>query len=83
MKFKVLTPNNVLIDKSDVDYVQVFVESGAMGILPGHSPFIGRTIKSKIKYIADKNENYVDVENGFVIVNPDSVEVFFETSEQR
>lgn len=83
MNFRVLSEKGTLVEENDVEYVNFLLNDGFMGILPGHSPFIGNILKSKVKFVKDKIENFVEVENGFVVVNPTSVDIFILSSEKK
>ncbi len=75
MNLKILNPDTTIVDRS-VDYVQLTMKSGAIGILSGHTPFAGEIVKSYIKFSFDGKEEKVPLEGGYAVVMPDNVKVF-------
>ena len=75
MNLKILSPDGIIVDKP-ADFVSLMVESGSVGILPGHVPLAGKLMRSYVKYDHDGNTETVPVDGGYAVVMPDSVTVF-------
>lgn len=75
MNLKIISPEETEVDKS-ADHVRLMMESGAVGVLPGHSPFAGNVAASKIRFSSSGGDEEVYIQGGFAVVTPDSVTVF-------
>ncbi len=74
MKLKIVSPDKAVLDRT-ADSVRLMMESGSVGILPGHLPFAGR-IKGPSAILINGGEEEFSVNGGFAVVMPDSVTVF-------
>lgn len=77
MRFLVTTPISVIVDAKDVRYIRAEDETGAFGILPGHSDFITVLTISVITWRNHSGEeHHVAVRGGvFTIRDGNLVEV--------
>jgi len=75
MQLKILSPNSILLDKF-VDFVVLKLETGDIGVLPGHAPIAGKIRRSEVKYTINYIENSMEVNEGYTFVMPNRVMVF-------
>lgn len=75
MQLKILSPNSVMLDKF-VDSVVLKLETGDMGVFPGHVPIAGKIKRSEVKYKVNNIENSMEVDEGYTFVMPNRVMVF-------
>lgn len=81
MNLKILSPEEIIVDKS-ADFVHLKMESGSVGILPGHIPLAGKIRRSLVKFKRNNEEEQVKVDEGYAVVMPDSVTVFTAKKQQ-
>ena len=74
LRLTVTTPEKTQIDAA-VEAVTVPLYDGEMGILPGHSPMVGRLGFGVLRYTAGGAEQSYYVDGGFVQVTPGEVAV--------
>lgn len=77
MRLLVTTPVSIVVDAGDVSHVRAEDETGAFGILPGHSDFITVLSISVITWRDDRDkEHHVAVRGGVLTVrNGNFVEI--------
>lgn len=90
MKFKIVTPERILLD-TEVDSVTLPTTMGQISILPHHIPLVANLDYGEIKYKIDNRENFFAVSAGIVqvkggdqiVVLADSAEFGHEIDLQR
>lgn len=74
LNLKVVSIKRVLF-KGTVDYCEIPAKCGIEGILPGHINFLSSTNSGVIKYKIGESLNEFKVEEGFVEVSNDNINV--------
>jgi F-type H+-transporting ATPase subunit epsilon len=82
LHLKVITPRSLLVD-ADVEAVTLPSLEGYLGILPGHRPLFTALGKGDLAYRLDKREERIPVRGGYAEVQPASVLVFSELSQDE
>ena len=80
LKLKVITSQKLLVDE-DVGEVSLPALDGCLGILPGHRELLVALGSGAIIYKKDQGERTFAVQGGFAKINPESVCVYTELSE--
>ncbi len=73
----VVTPENAVLDEQ-VDSVTLPMEDGALGVLPGRAPLIGRLGYGELRLRTGKRVQHFYVDGGFVQVARNTVTVLTE-----
>lgn len=80
ISLEIATPvGNIFQEK--VHYVQLPVENGSLGVLPGHIPMMTTISTGVLKYENAAGEDYVAVSEGFAEVKRNQVIVLTNTAE--
>jgi F-type H+-transporting ATPase subunit epsilon len=82
LHLKVITPRSLLVD-AEVEAVTLPSLEGYLGILPGHRPLFTALGKGDLAYRLDKREVRIPVRGGYAEVQPASVLVFTEFSQDE
>ena len=77
----VVTPERELV-RAQVESVQVPGKDGALGILPGHAPLVGRLGTGVLAYAAAGRRRYLSISGGFIEVLPGQVRVLADQAER-
>jgi len=77
----VVTPERELV-RAQVESVQVPGKDGALGILPGHAPLVGRLGTGFLAYAAGGSRRYLSISGGFLEVLPGQVRVLADQAER-
>ncbi|MGA3099363.1 MAG: ATP synthase F1 subunit epsilon [Bryobacteraceae bacterium] len=77
----VVTPERELV-RAQVESVQVPGKDGAMGILPGHAPLVGRLGTGFLAYAAAGRRHHLAISGGFIEVVPGQVRVLADQAER-
>ena len=76
----IATPSGSIFQQM-VRYVQLPVDNGSLGILPGHMPMMTVTSTGVLKYTNTEGEDYIAISDGFAEVNNNKVIVLTNTAE--
>jgi F-type H+-transporting ATPase subunit epsilon len=68
--------------RAQVESVQVPGKDGALGILPGHAPLVGRLGTGFLAYAAAGRRRYLSISGGFIEVLPGQVRVLADQAER-
>ncbi len=82
LHLKVITPRKLLVD-AHVEAVTLPSLEGYLGILPGHRPLFTALGKGNLAYHLDRKEEKIPVCGGYAEVQPGSVLVFTELSQDE
>jgi F-type H+-transporting ATPase subunit epsilon len=82
LHLRVITPARLLVD-AEVEAVTLPSLEGYLGILPGHRPLFTALGKGNLAYRLDKQEEKIPVRGGYAEVQPGSVLVFTELSQDE
>jgi F-type H+-transporting ATPase subunit epsilon len=77
----VVTPERELV-RAPVESVQVPGKDGALGILPGHAPLVGRLGTGFLAYLAAGRRHYFAISGGFLEILPGQVRVLADQAER-
>lgn len=80
IRLEIVTPNGVVLSEM-VRYVQIPVENGSLGVLPGHTAMMVAVDTGVLKYQGDNKEDYLAVSDGFAEVDNDKIIVLTNTAE--
>jgi F-type H+-transporting ATPase subunit epsilon len=80
LKLKVITSQQLLVDE-DVGEVSLPGLDGYLGILPGHRELLVALGRGKIIYKKGPGEKTFTVQGGYAKINPESVCVYTELSD--
>lgn len=80
MRLEIVTPNGVALCEM-VRYVQIPVENGSLGVLPGHTAMMVAVGVGVLKYQGENKEDYLAVSDGFAEVDNDKIIVLTNTAE--
>ncbi|HNT78151.1 MAG TPA: hypothetical protein PKH77_24320 [Anaerolineae bacterium] len=71
LRLTVLTPNGLLLDETEVAWVQAqLADGGGLGIYPGHAPLLAETEAAALRYaVAGKERQTERLEAGILRVN--------------
>jgi len=81
LQFEIVTPDR-LVQKDEVDELQIPGKNGYLGILPGHAPLITELTVGQLSYQKDKVTRYLSVAGGYCEVLPNRVTLLAETAEK-
>ena len=81
LQFEIVTPDR-LVQKDQVDELQIPGKNGYLGILPGHAPLITELTIGELSYHKDRITRYLSVAGGYCEVLPDRVTLLAETAEK-
>lgn len=81
LQFEIVTPDR-LVQKDEVDELQIPGKNGYLGILPGHAPLITELTVGELSYQKDKVTRYLSVAGGYCEVLPNRVTLLAETAEK-
>jgi F0F1-type ATP synthase epsilon subunit len=75
-RLQVRSPEQVLLDVSEVSRVQIQLVDGPITILQGHIPLIGETVASALRYrTTDGTERRLYLQPGILIVDGNSITI--------
>jgi F-type H+-transporting ATPase subunit epsilon len=75
-KLSVVSPEKVVYEEKDVDFIVLPAKLGQLGVLSRHTPLLSSLKKGKIKISGGKKETHeFEIDSGFVEVLPDKVTV--------
>ena len=74
LHLEIITPQRVVLAE-DVDAVVIPTAEGEVTILPEHIALFARVTPGEIKYVAGKNERFMAVQEGFLEVVSDKVNI--------
>ena len=81
MKFKIATPERVMLD-TEVDSVTLPTQMGEITVLPHHIPLVANLVSGEIKYKSQGQDNFFAVSGGIIEVKKDhQVVVLADTAE--
>lgn len=81
LQFEIVTPDR-LVQKDEVDELQIPGKNGYLGILPGHAPLITELTVGELSYQKDKVTRYLSVAGGYCEVLPNRVTLLADTAEK-
>jgi F0F1-type ATP synthase epsilon subunit len=74
LSLTVLSPAGMLLEESQVDWVQVqLADGGGIGIWPGHAPLLAETVDAPLVYSLAGNEHHVDLQRGILQIETGGV----------
>ena len=76
LTLRILTPAELLLEASDLIWIQVQLIDGSLGILPGHAPLLAETVSGDLRYAGEEGERCMSLKAGILQVQEDSVTVF-------
>lgn len=82
LHLKVIAARKLLVD-AEVKAVTLPSLEGYLGILPGHRPLLTTLGKGDLAYRLDRKEEKIPVHGGYAEVQPGSVLVFTELSQDE
>jgi F-type H+-transporting ATPase subunit epsilon len=82
LHLKVITARQILVD-AEVDEVTLPGPDGQIGILPGHRSLVTGIGRGTLAYRRSKREEQFAVQGGYAEIQPNSVLVFTEPSEDE
>jgi F-type H+-transporting ATPase subunit epsilon len=82
LKLIVVTPEKKVVDRSDVDLVELPGQLGYLGILPGHAPLISLLTTGVLTYRSGGRDSSLALSSGFVEVANDAVSVLADLAEE-
>ena len=72
----IVSPERIIYEREDVDFIVLPAGLGQLGILKRHTPLLSSLKEGKIKIIRENyTEKEIDVRGGFLEVLPDRVTV--------
>jgi F0F1-type ATP synthase epsilon subunit len=72
----VLLPDEVLVDKIDIAWVQVqLADGGGIGIYPGHASLLAETVAAPLRYADDEGEHTLNLAAGILQVDAQGVTI--------
>lgn len=74
LRLEVITPQRVVLSE-EVDAVVIPAVEGEITVLPQHLPLFTRIVPGEIKYIEGKQERFMAVQEGFLEVSNDNVNI--------
>lgn len=74
LHLEIITPERVVLSE-DVDAVVIPATEGEVTILPEHIPLFTRVKPGEIKYIKGKEEHFMAIQDGFLEVLNDNVNI--------
>ena len=77
MKLEIITPEQIFFS-GEVSSVTLPGKNGIFTIWENHAPIISSLKKGKIVYVANKQEQQLDIEGGFAEVNNNTLTVCLE-----
>lgn len=77
----ILTPEKAVLADKPVDFVVIPAFGGAMGVLPGHAPFVVQLKEGVLKYKDEHKREIFAVLNGFAEVHKNKVLILAEAAE--
>ncbi len=80
LKLKVITSQQLLVDE-DVGEVSLPALDGCLGILPGHRELLVALGRGAMIFKKGQGEKMFTVQGGYAMINPESVCVYTELSE--
>jgi F-type H+-transporting ATPase subunit epsilon len=81
MKFKIVTPERVLLER-EVESITVPTQSGEITILTNHIPLVSNLKPGELRFTSRDGENYFAVSGGFVEIRANNeVIVLADTAE--
>ncbi len=82
LHLRVISSRRLLVDV-EVEVVSLPSLEGYLGILPGHRPLFAALGKGEVAYRLDKKEVKIHVRGGYAEIQPQSVLVFTELSQDE
>lgn len=87
MILQVITPERVVIEEKDVDFVVFKTEGheelgGEVGVLRDHAPMLARILTSAVRYKKGEEQFYLAVAGGFVEVRDNRVTILSNGAEK-
>ena len=81
MKFKIATPERVVLDE-EVESVTLPTQMGEITVLPGHVPLVAKLVAGEIKFKQKGKEKFFAASSGFIEVKPENeIIVLADTAE--
>src|SRR5581483_2097130 len=74
LHLEIITPQRVVLNE-DVDAVVIPASEGEITVLPEHIPLFTRILPGEIRYTQGKNQHFMAVQQGFLEVAADSVNI--------
>ena len=80
LKVSIVTPDGPVYE-SEVEMVSTKAETGELGILPGHIPFVAPLEIGAVRLKKAGKTEYVAVSGGFLEVRPEKVTILAQSAE--
>jgi F-type H+-transporting ATPase subunit epsilon len=80
-ELEIATPERLLVRVRCTE-AQIPGERGYLGILPGHSPVLGKLGIGELSYVSEGHKRYIAIEGGFFEVSNDRVRVLADGAER-
>lgn len=81
LSLKVITPEKVLLEETEVDAVYSTAIDGEFGIMAGHIPFMTPLSVGTSKYIKDEENKYISTIGGIFQVKDNEVLILTDCAE--
>jgi F0F1-type ATP synthase epsilon subunit len=76
LTLRVLSPEGILLEANGVTAVNVpLVDSGGIGIRPGHAPLIAETVEGNVQYQTKSQENRIAIMPGILSISDNTVTI--------
>ncbi len=79
VRLRVITPEQVLLDES-VDWVQIPLEDGLMGVWPGHAPLVAATGQGELEYSSSGELHHLPIGAGVLRIDSTHCVVMYGTT---
>ncbi|GMA50936.1 ATP synthase epsilon chain [Alicyclobacillus contaminans] len=77
---EVVTPERLVVSEQ-VNFITVLTGGGELGILPHHAPLAATVKPCIVKVRTDAGEDYINVNGGFLEIQPDKVTILADAAE--
>ncbi len=77
MKLVVLTPDGILLEKTEVGRTRLrLADGGEIGIRPGHHPLVAETAAGTLRFGGQEYEEQVELQAGILEVDREGIVIF-------
>ena len=75
LRLTVLSPAGKLLEEERVDWVQVQLVDGGIGIWPGHAPLLAETVSAPLVYARNGEEQRLEVQRGILQITTGAITI--------
>jgi F-type H+-transporting ATPase subunit epsilon len=80
--FVILTPNKKLLDEKDVTEVYFPVDTGSIGVMPGHAPMVTAVGTGVVLYTQENVSGFLKVTGGVAEISGNAVTLLVDVGEE-